>query len=75
MLEERGKENLAELQYTEGFSGEVLSDVSYKYGTDFYLGDLVTVINHYGITKNVRVLSAIESEDSNGSKLVPQFNI
>ena len=72
---ERGRENLAALSYTEGFSGEVLSDVAFKYGEDFFLGDVVTVINKYGIEKNVRVLSAIESEDENGTKLLPQFNI
>lgn len=75
LLAERGSENLASLAYTEGFSGEVLSDVAFKYPDDFYIGDLVTVINKYGITKNVRVLSAIESEDETGTKLVPQFNI
>lgn len=75
LLKERGAENLASLSITEGFSGEVLSDVAFKYGEDFNLGDVVSVINKYGIRKNVRVLSAIESEDENGTKLVPQFNI
>lgn len=75
LLQEKGKEKLSELAYTEGFTGELLSDVAFKYGEDFYLGDLVTVINKYGITKDVRVLSAIESEDDTGTKLIPQFNI
>lgn len=75
LLAERGRENLATLSYTEGFSGEVLSNVAFKYGEDFFIGDIVTVINKYGITKNVRVLSAIESEDEAGVKLLPQFNI
>lgn len=75
LLDERGKENLAELGVTEGFSGEVLSNVTFKYGKDFNLGDTVTIINNYGITKNVKVLSAIESVDESGTKLIPQFNI
>lgn len=75
LLQEQGREKLSELAYTEGFSGEVLSDVAFKYNTDFYLGDIVTVMNKYGIGRNVIVLSAIESEDENGTKLVPQFNI
>lgn len=75
LLQERGYEKLSELAYTEGFSGEVLSDIAFKYGVDFNLGDLVTVINKYGISRDVRVLSAIESEDESGTKLVPQFNI
>ena len=75
LLNERGNENLASLLITEGFSGEVLSDVSFNYGIDFYLGDTVTLINKYGLTKDVRVLSAIESVDDSGTKLIPQFNI
>ena len=75
LLSERGRDKLASLTYTEGFSGEVLSDVAFIYGEDFFIGDLVTVINKYGIQKNVRVLSAIESEDETGKKLLPQFNI
>lgn len=77
LLKERGQEKIAEATITEGFSGEVLSDVNsnYVYGQDFDLGDTVTVINSYGITKNVMVLSAIESEDESGKKLLPQFNI
>lgn len=75
MLQDRGNEKLAELGITEGFSGEVLSSSgNYVYGVDFYLGDIVTVINSYGVNINVQVLSAIESEDSNGKQLIPQFN-
>jgi hypothetical protein len=75
LLNERGLENLASLAITEGMSGEVLSDIAFKYGIDFYLGDIVTVVNKYGITKDVMVLSAIESVDDTGTKLIPQFNI
>ena len=75
LLAEKGLERVAELQYTEGFSGEILSNMTFKYGVDFNLGDIVTVINSYGISKNVRVVSAIESDDVTGSKLIPQFNI
>lgn len=75
LLEQRGRDNLLTMTKVEGFTGEVLSDVAFKYGTDFFMGDLVTVINKYGIQKNVRVLSAIESEDETGKKLLPQFNL
>ena len=75
LLQEKGKENLAALGYTESFTGEIISDITFKYKQDFYLGDIVTVINKYGISQNIRVTSAIESEDKDGTKLVPQFNI
>lgn len=74
LLQERGKEKLAEASIIEGFSGEVLTSGNFVYGVDFDLGDIVTVINSYGIKKNVQVLSAIESEDENGITLIPQFN-
>lgn len=74
LLQERGNENLASLGVTEGFSGEVLP-INFIYGVDYYLGDIVTLINKYGISKDVRVLSAIESKDDTGSKTIPQFNI
>lgn len=75
LLNERGADNLASRIIAEGFTGEVLSDLTFKYGTDFFLGDTVTVMNSYGISKNVMVLSAIESVDESGTKLIPQFNI
>ena len=74
LLSERGTEKAKELSITEGFSGEVL-DMTFTYGEDYYLGDTVTIINSYGISKNVMVLSVIESGDSNGMSLIPQFNI
>lgn len=75
LLQERGKEKIAELAFTEGFTGEVLANVNFIYGIDYYMGDTVTVINKYGISKNVMVLSVIESADENGTNLIPQFNI
>ena len=74
LLQERGRENLARLGLTEGFSGEVL-EVNFEYGKDYYLGDIVTIINKYGISRDVRVLSVIESVDDTGAKVIPQFNI
>ena len=75
LLEERGRENLSSMSITEGFTGEVISDVTFVYGRDFCLGDIVTVINQYGISQNVRITSAIEPVDDTGTKLIPQFNI
>jgi hypothetical protein len=73
VLKEHGVEALSEYAITEAFTGEVQHDYSFKYGEDYYLGDVVTMINKYGMTASVRVLSAIESHDENGEKLIPQF--
>ena len=74
LLSARGSEKAKELSITEGFSGEVL-DMTFTYGKDYSLGDTVTIINSYGISKNVMVLSVIEAADANGVSLIPQFNI
>lgn len=74
LLEERGNEKLAGMTETEGFTGSVL-DVSFKYGEDFGMGDIVTVINEYGISKDTRVVSVIESQDETGVTVIPHFNI
>ncbi len=74
LLEDRGRENLSSKSITEAFSGDVVSDLTFVYGRDFSLGDIVTVINQYGISQNVRITSAIESVDDTGTRLIPQFN-
>lgn len=74
-LHQQGKETLSAMGYTEGFVGEILQSGPYVYEQDFGLGDTVTVVNKYGISRDVKVLSAIESEDGKGIKLIPQFNI
>ena len=75
LLEEKGKETLSSLGVTEAFTGEVVNEIGFIYEKDYFLGDVVTVTNKYGVSKDVRVISAIESEDETGTKLIPQFNI
>lgn len=72
LLQERTLEKLAERAITEAFEGEI-ENVSFAYGTDFFMGDIVTIINKYGISKNVQITSAIESNDEAGEKTIPQF--
>lgn len=74
LLQERGRETLAALGVTEGFIGETL-ETNFKYNKDYFMGDVVTIINKYGISKDVRVLSVIQSKDDTGAKVLPQFNI
>lgn len=75
LLEDRGKEALVDVSITEGFSGKLITAGSFEYGSDFNLGDIVTVINKYGVAKNVMVLSAVESFSDDGESLIPEFNI
>lgn len=73
LLEQKGKEALSEAVATTSFDGEVEPNYSYKYGEDYFLGDIVTVQNEYGISANARVTEVIESDDENGYSLIPTF--
>lgn len=41
---------------------------------DYFLGDVVQVINEYGISAAPRIVEIIESEDENGKSTVPTFS-
>lgn len=73
-LYQQGKEKLAEKTIVESFSGEIITGDLYSYAKDFFVGDIVTVQNEYGITANVRITAVTESEDENGYKVIPTFD-
>ena len=74
MLAEKGNESLSELQRVASFEGEVDATKNYVLNRDFHLGDIVQVINDYGISKSTRIIEVIEAEDENGSSVIPTFS-
>lgn len=68
MITGQAQTDLKELITTEMFTGEInLTHSPYKYGTDFWLGDLVTIQdNRLGLYTTVRILKATEAQDENG---------
>lgn len=73
LLQQRGEEKLAENITLISFDGQVEPNYSYKYGEDYFLGDIVTVRNEYGIQANARITEVIESHDDNGYSIIPTF--
>lgn len=73
MLHTRGIEKLNENKTTTAFEGEVNSNLSYQYKTDYDLGDIVQIKNEYGITTKARITEIIESESDSGLELIPTF--
>ena len=72
-LAEKGNEKLAETVKTESFSGEVV-EYQYVYGQDYSLGDIVEVVNEYGMSAVSRIIEVIESEDEAGIYIIPTFS-
>lgn len=60
-LTSRGSIELAARQELRAFDAEVLSVGPFKYGVDFYLGDIIQIKNEYGMTGPVKITEYIRS--------------
>lgn len=65
---------LGSQEINETFFGEAVDNGSYKYGTDYNLGDIVRVENAYGISAAARVTEISEKEDGSGYSLMPALS-
>lgn len=69
----RGYEKLAEYGAITSFEGTIEPNVTFVYKKDYFLGDLVTVENEYGISVEARITEVIEVDDDNGYSVEPKF--
>ena len=72
-LEQRGKEKLADSTETITFEGEMETSKMFVYGEDFFMGDIVQIVNEFGIEAKARVVEMIHSQDENGVDFYPTF--
>lgn len=68
-----GVQSLAGQGEIETFQGEIIPDVTFVYGRDYNLGDIVTVGNEYDFTTEVRISEILECMDENGYRVEPTF--
>lgn len=73
-LKQRGDEELAKNKATSSFEGQVDSNVTYFYGSDYYLGDVVQVSNEYEIQSRSRVTEYVMCQDESGIDTYPTFD-
>lgn len=73
-LEQRGNENLAEYEDITSFEGEVETTHMFKYGEDFFIGDVVQIANEYGHETTSRITEIIISKDESGMSVHPTFS-
>lgn len=74
LLAEQGAAALADNSIKESMDGEVATDYNYKLNEDYFLGDIVEVVNEYNIAMTSRVIEVIESEDNTGHYAIPTFS-
>lgn len=73
VLASKGEENLAKCTYTVSFDGEADPSAMYQYLRDYNIGDIVEIVNEYGIEGQVRISEYIQSDDSSGFTAYPSF--
>lgn len=69
----RGYDKLAEFGAITSFEGTVEPNTTFIYGQDYFLGDMVTIQNDFGITVQARIVEIIEVDDDNGTSVEPKF--
>ena len=67
LLRQRGSEDLAENKEVTSFEGQADVVTQFKYGIDFFTGDIVQVLDAYGHEAKSRVVEVITSENEDGS--------
>ena len=72
-LAERGNQSLSEAPTVRSMEGTIEPTMMFEYKKDYFLGDLVTVINKHGIQADTQVLEIVETWDSDGYTVTPTF--
>lgn len=72
-LKQRGLEYLIENAKTVSFEGQVEATKMFVYGRDFEMGDIIQIVNEYGIEGSARVVEYIHSDDNTGHQVYPTF--
>lgn len=60
---------------TNEFEGEIAPDVNYEYRKDYDIGDKIRIKTDIGIQKDVRILEAVETFDSDGYNIEVKFGV
>lgn len=72
-LQQRGREKLIENPEVISFEGRVETTLMFKYGEDFFNGDIVQIANEYGHKTKARILEIVMAEDGEGISVYPTF--
>lgn len=67
-------EELAKYSTVTNFNGQIDSNVQYKFGEDYYLGDIVQIVNKFDIQATTRVVGMLYSQEpATGFIMRPTF--
>lgn len=72
-LMNRGYEKLSEHKTLTAFEGRVDTQTTFVYKKDYFLGDIVSTENEFGIHAAARITEVLETFDENGYSVEPKF--
>lgn len=72
-LVDEGDLELSETTTVTAFEGEIEATRQYVFGKDFFIGDVVQVINEFEMTSNSRISEVVWCHDLNGISITPTF--
>ena len=75
ILYDKGYQAVSEKRPKRENEADVAPNYGFILNRDYFLGDVVTVRNEYGIEITPRVLEIIEAQDENGYSIIPTFGI
>lgn len=75
MMKQDGYEALHDYQSKPTYSVELLDFGNYRYGRDYFLGDIVAVKLSNGVMTKARVVEVIRSWDNTGYSIYPRFDL
>ena len=73
LIRQRGMEAISGNEVEKNFEAVIDPTGTFKYGTDFNLGDIVTIRNEYGLRLPGRIVEVVEVEDQNGYSCQPKI--
>jgi len=73
-LYKRGRESLIENGELDFFDGSVELNGLYRYGVDFFLGDIIQIEDKYGNAGRAKVTEVIITENPSGHYVIPTFS-
>lgn len=74
-LNQRGREKLDENMDVTCFEGEAEVTGTFKYGEDFFIGDIVQIEDEYGHAEQSQILEVVISESTAGKLVYPTFRM
>lgn len=75
LLKSRGEEILEDYRVAESFEGQIDAVGQFVYGTDFGMGDIVQVVNAYGIDAKSTIIELVMSQNTDTIDFYPTFEI